>query len=291
MDDQRFDRLTRQIARGASRRGVFRAVAAAAAGALAVQVRGRGALAQDGTLALGAACTSAAQCTQSGGVTACADNGYPEDGALNCCRAEGGACFDTVYSADCCSGLYCREGVCSDLSATGDLPPGSYCVSTSQCSQASGPTVCSDNGIVEDGTRNCCLMEGGGCGSLDSRCCAGLVCGADGRCLPMNSTSGESGGTVAPGGVCTTSSQCSGSSICADNGLASDGTLNCCLTESRGCGSDVECCAGLVCGDNYNAEDGPLNCCAPLGGRCSSDATCCNLASCRDGICQSASAT
>lgn len=286
MDDQRFDRLTRQIARGASRRSVFRAAAAAAAGAVAAHLWGRDTLAQDGGLPLGAACSYAAQCTQAGGTTACADNGYAEDGALNCCRGEGGACFDTEYSADCCSGLYCRNGVCTDLSSTGELPPGSYCTSTSQCSQAGGPAVCADNGIVEDGSRNCCLMEGGACGGFDARCCHGLMCATDGVCRPLSSNG--SGGTVVPGGTCTTSSQCSGSSICADNGLATDGALNCCLTEAQSCASDAECCAGLVCGDNYQAEDGPLNCCAPAGGRCSSNATCCNLATCVNGICQAA---
>jgi hypothetical protein len=264
---------------------------ATAAGAVTAHLRGRDTLAQDGALPLGAACTSTSQCTQVGGTTACADNGYVEDGALNCCRGAGGACFDTVYSADCCSGLYCREGVCTDLSVTGELPAGSYCVSTSQCSQASGPTVCADNGIVEDGTRNCCLMEGGSCGGLDARCCYGLACATDGICRPISTstaTSTSGGGTVAAGGACTSSSQCSAPSICADNGLASDGTLNCCLTETRSCASDIECCAGLICGDNYNAEDGPLNCCAPAGGWCSSDATCCDLASCVNGICQAA---
>ena len=95
---------------------------ATAAGAVTAHLRGRDTLAQDGALPLGAACTSTSQCTQVGGTTACADNGYVEDGALNCCRGAGGACFDTVYSADCCSGLYCREGVCTDLSVTGELP-------------------------------------------------------------------------------------------------------------------------------------------------------------------------
>lgn len=292
MDEQRFDRLTRQIATTAPRRSLLRAAAAAVAGAAVAQLRGGGRVvrAQEGTLSPGAACSSAAQCSQTGGSVACADNGYVDDGALNCCRTAGDACTDTEYSADCCSGLYCRDGACTDLSATGDLPPGSYCVSTSQCSQASGPTVCSDNGIVEDGSRNCCLMDGGACGSLDSRCCRGLLCDATGICRPTSTSGTDSGGTVAAGGTCTASSQCSGSAICADNGLASDGGLNCCLTEVQSCASDAECCAGLVCGDNFIAEDGPLNCCAPLGGRCSSDATCCDFGYCRDGVCQAATA-
>lgn len=292
MDVQRFDLLARRIATAAPRRSLFRAAAAIGGGAVVAHLRGRDALAQDGGLALGAACTSAAQCTQTGGTTACADNGYTDDGALNCCRGAGGACFDTEYSADCCSGLYCRDGVCADLSATGDLPPGSYCVSTSQCSQASGPSVCSDNGIEADGGRNCCLMEGGTCGSLDSRCCSSLTC-VGGTCQRTDAASPsptpDTGGTVAAGGSCTSSSQCGGEAICADNGLASDGGLNCCLTEVKACTSDVECCAGLFCGDNYITEDGPTTCCAPLGGRCSSDAACCDFGFCLDGTCQAAS--
>lgn len=296
MDQQRFDLLTRQIATAAPRRSVLRVAFAAAAGAVAAHWRGRTGLAQEGTLAPGAACTSASQCSQAGGYTACADNGYTDDGALNCCRPAGGACYDTEYSADCCSGLYCRDGVCTDLSVTGDLPPGSYCVNTSQCSQASGPTVCADNGLLEDGARNCCLMEGGYCGTLDARCCSGLICATDGRCRPVSGSttptpSDPNSGEVPLGGTCTSSSQCGGNAICADNGLASDGPLNCCLTEVSTCTSDVDCCAGLICGDNFIAEDGPLNCCAPLGGYCSSDAACCDFGYCIDGICQAATAT
>jgi len=293
MDDQRFDRLARRIATAAPRRSVLRGAVAVAAGAVGARFGGRGALAQEGGLGLGASCTSASQCTQVGGTTACADNGYADDGAFNCCRTDGGACFDTMYSADCCSGLYCRDGACTDLSVTGDLPPGSYCVATSECSQASGPTVCSDNGIAEDGARNCCLMDGGTCGTLDSRCCASLFC-VDGICQPTTASddmTGDDGtpgssGSVATGSACTTSSQCGGAAICADNGLASDGALNCCLTELNACASDAECCAGLLCGDNYIAEDGPLNCCAPLGGSCGSDASCCDFGYCIDGTCQ-----
>ena len=78
MDEQRFDRLTRQIATATPRRSVLRAAAAAVAGAAVAQLRGRGALAQEGTLSPGAACSSAAQCSQAGGSVVCADNGYTD---------------------------------------------------------------------------------------------------------------------------------------------------------------------------------------------------------------------
>ena len=289
MDYQHFDRLTREVARRSPRRSLFRAAAGVAAGVIAARFREQAALAQDGGLAPGAACTAATQCSQAGGATACADNGYASDGPLNCCRTAGGACFDTEYSADCCSGLYCRGGVCTDLSAAGELPPGSYCTSTSECDQASGPTVCADNGLAEDGGKNCCLMEGGACGGLSERCCAGLICAGDGRCRPLDGST-DTGGTVAAGGDCTSSTQCAGTAICADNGIGTDGAFNCCLTEVQACASDAECCAGLVCGDNYIDADGVRNCCAPVGGRCNSDAACCDFGRCIEGFCQQVAA-
>ncbi|HET7093276.1 MAG TPA: hypothetical protein VFI22_07360, partial [Thermomicrobiales bacterium] len=58
-------------------------------------------------IALGAPCTSADQCSQTGGETVCADNGFAADGALNCCRNQGGAC---TGDAGCCYGYYCING-------------------------------------------------------------------------------------------------------------------------------------------------------------------------------------
>ena len=108
-----------------------------------------------GGLALGAQCTSTQQCTQSGGSTVCADNGFDGDGPLNCCRNEGGACTGVSYSADCCGGLYCVNGVCTN-NTSGGLAIGAQCNQSGQCSQASGAAVCASNGIDTDGAFNCC---------------------------------------------------------------------------------------------------------------------------------------
>ena len=282
MDSRRFDNFVRAMAAEAPRRRVLRGLLGTAAGALLARGRIGGAAAQDGTLQRGAACTSTAQCSQVGGAVVCADNGYADDGALNCCRNAGGACTDVTYSADCCSGLYCRGGVCTDLSVTGELPPGSYCTATSECSQASGPAICADNGIASDGALNCCFGEGVACSGNHALCCGGLFC-VDGLCAPAPF------GDLQAGDICTATIECSqagGPTVCADNGLSGDGELNCCRLEVSSCASDAECCAGLVCGDNFMADDGPLTCCAPAGGACGSDAACCGYSFCVEGICQ-----
>lgn len=285
MDDRRFDSLTKSLAGGASRRGVLRGLVGAAVGAAVGLARGARAGAQETGLAPGSACSDASQCSQAGGATLCADNGYADDGALNCCRGAGGACVDATFSADCCSGLYCRGGVCTDLSVSGELPLGSYCTETAQCSQTSGPAVCGDNGVEADGGLNCCREAGGAC-SGDSVCCGGNVC-TNGVC------GGVAFGDAAAGAICTATVECSqaaGPTVCADNGYADDGALNCCRLETVACARDVECCAGLLCGDNGVAVDGALNCCAPIGGACASDYGCCGTNFCVDGVCQTADA-
>jgi len=212
-----------------------------------------------GGLALGAACTSASQCSQAGGAVLCADNGYTDDGALNCCRNAGGACSDATFSADCCFGLYCRNGVCTDLAATGNLPLGSPCSASNQCDQSGGATVCADNGIAADGALNCCRNAGGAC-FTQAACCGGLTC-TGGVCTGAGSTPGGTTpggttpgtGTVALGGQCTAASQCSqagGAVVCADNGVATDGALNCCRNAGGACtaaNNSSSCCGGLLC--------------------------------------------
>jgi hypothetical protein len=273
-----------------------------------------------GGLALGARCTSSEECTQSGGPTVCADNGYEGDGPLNCCRNEGGACTGVGYSADCCGGLYCVDGTCIN-NATGGLPVGAECSQTGQCSQAAGPLSCASNGIDYDGTLNCCYNDGGPC-SQDIDCCGGLYCG-NGVC----GSGGGSGGTIGLGGQCSATSECSqegGAVSCDDNGIASDGALNCCRYEGGGCGGGSHCCGGLectggvctpiggggagggsiavggecaadaectseggpsFCRDNGIASDGALNCCRYEGGGCGSDPHCCAGLLCVDGVC------
>ena len=314
MDERRFDELTRSLASGASRRNVLRGLAGGAAAAAMALTRGGRARAQQAGLAPGAACTDSSQCSQLTGATVCADNGYADDGALNCCRQSGGACVDATYSADCCGGLYCRGGVCTDLATSGELPPGSYCTSSSQCSQVGGTVVCADNGVASDGALNCCRQAGGACSS-SAGCCAGQTC-TGGVCGGTPST-----GAVALGGACTATAECAasaaGSVICASNEIASDGALNCCLEVGGACGTDNAVCCGsnfcvdgvcgaapfgdlaagaictatvecsqaagpTVCGDNGAATDGALNCCRLETVTCASDVECCAGLVCGD---------
>ncbi len=317
MDDQRFDNLARALAGGASRRRVLRGMLGGTAAAVMALARGSRAGAQEGTLAPGAACSSTSQCSQAGGPVSCADNGYANDGALNCCRTSGGACADATSSADCCGGLYCRNGVCTDLSVSGELPPGSYCTATSQCSQAGGPAICADNGLASDGALNCCRTAGGVCDS-SAVCCSGLLC-AGGVC----SGNGAPAGTVQLGAACTATTDCaastSGSVICASNEIEADGALNCCLEEGGACGSTSSLCCGslfcvggvcgqaaagnlaagaictatsecsqdggaAVCADNGVSGDGALNCCRLEVAVCASDAECCAGLVCGDNL-------
>lgn len=244
MDSRRFDQITKTLAGEVSRRSVARGLLGVAAAGIAAGVRGRRAAAQE-TLPLGATCTTAAQCSQVGGPVDCGDNGYAADGALNCCRNAGGACLDATFSADCCSGLYCRGGVCTDLSATGELPVGSYCTASSQCSQVGGPVVCADNAVAADGELNCCRNAGGVC-SGSAGCCGGLEC-LGGACAAAPAPA--AGLTL--GAACVATAECApaaaGTVFCAANGISADGAFNCCLGTGGACGTDSTLC----CGSNF----------------------------------------
>lgn len=64
----------------------------------------------DGGLPLGAACAEGGLgCSQTGGITTCADNGDWYDLNTNCCRTDGGGCRQ---DHDCCAGFICRDGAC-----------------------------------------------------------------------------------------------------------------------------------------------------------------------------------
>jgi hypothetical protein len=279
MDGQRFDRLARGLAAGTSRRGVMRGLAAAVtAGALARV--GRRQVSGQELLAPGEQCTSTQQCDQFGGPQACADNGIAEDGALNCCRIQAGAC---IYDRDCCGMLYCVDGFClGESEATtsgGGLPLGSECTENGQCAAVGdGRVICGDNFIAEDGPLNCCLEEGSSCS--DSFECCGMYYCQNGRC------GSAEGGDLAPGEICITSDQCSqalGPSRCGLNGSAA--TPICCLDEASPCTNDLECCDDYVCADNGISGDGGLNCCGYAGTSCSSDASCCADLFCQGGTC------
>jgi hypothetical protein len=244
---------------------------------------GSGSTSGGGNKRPGEECTSSGECSQTGGSTVCADNGFLDDGAKNCCRPEGGRCSDSTYSADCCGGLYCRDGVCRGLPTDGTLAPGAVCTETAECDQISETTHCSDNGLADDGPLNCCRYEGGGCAN-DAGCCAGLLC-IGSRCSTASGTTSAGGGRLAPGSACESTSQCSqsgGAVSCADNGLGYDGPLNCCRYAGGACSDGAGCCDGLDCiggvcggasaggGGGGGASSGRVG----IGGACSNDEQC-----------------
>src|SRR5215203_2145606 len=134
--------------------------------------------------------------------------------------------------------------------AQNTVPLGGQCSAlgaNSECSQAGGAVVCSDNGIIRDGQFNCCRNAGGAC-TADFHCCGGAVC-VGGFC-GGSGTSGTSTGGRALGAACTSTSECSqtgGSVVCASNGIAADGERNCCRNSGGACSADVQCCANFFC--------------------------------------------
>jgi hypothetical protein len=140
MDGERFDAWTRAVvgltdaSNRASRRHWMRSLIGGSALLLGV---GAARSAAAGDLLPGDPCTTTEECSQATGAVVCADNGIASDGALNCCRGEGGSCTSGA-------------GCCRDF-------------------------LCADNGIASDGTFNCCHNEGGGCTS-GAGCCGSLRC-------------------------------------------------------------------------------------------------------------------
>lgn len=128
MIDERFDRLTRAMASGVSRRGGLRLLAGLG---LAMLPLGRGSspdtAAQESGLnqtgwgfGPGDACVSNWQCDNSFpelGILVCDENGFdygPYGGDLHCCRYEGGSCGGPLSEAHnfCCGDLLCLGGRC-----------------------------------------------------------------------------------------------------------------------------------------------------------------------------------
>ncbi len=320
MDDRRFDNLARAVAGGASRRQMVKGLGGGIAALLGLGRFAR--LGAQELVPLGGQCSAFganAECSQAGTPTGgvaviCSDNGVARDGSFNCCRNAGGVCSADFH---CCGAALCTNGLCGG-GGVSQLPLGSQCTATSQCGQEGGSVVCSDNGLLRDGSLNCCRNAGGAC-AVDASCCGALLC-AGGVC------GGAPSGNLSLGAVCTANSECSqagGAVVCADNGLASDGAFNCCRNQGGACANGASCCASLncvggvctpaspgnnlalgavctagtqcdqtggpvVCADNGIATDGALNCCRNEGGACTglnNSADCCGGLYCVNGVC------
>lgn len=184
MDDRRFDRLTRSLAKRTSRRRGL-GLLAGAGGALLAVARGRDARARHGWVQLGGACYDDDQCDQSyagGGAEAiCANNGFDYDGPFNCCLTEGdNTCF---VNENCCWNLECIAGTCRDTflgsGQPGSLELGAQCGDPVQCAGYGINATCADNNINPGGI--CCGFYGTSC-SNNGQCCGSMFCGPDGFC-------------------------------------------------------------------------------------------------------------
>lgn len=140
------------------------------------------------------------------------------------------------------------------------LPPGSACSATSECAPVYGcvtsySSVCADNGIAEDGALNCCVYEGGQCGS-DAGCCAGLTCvgepaTGDG-CVAGSGRACRYPGEAytGPGSPCQSSEDCGqdgGAARCAEVDLGGGVELRCCRDVGGTCVLSRQCCGAAVC--------------------------------------------
>jgi hypothetical protein len=195
MDGERFDSLTRVVARNASRRGLLRGLAGAV-GLMVLGGRASRVAAQSGYLGPGETCYDDSQCGNTRySPMFCADNGFDYDGPLNCCAYEGGYCYS---DEGCCGIASCITGSCisppsnagaidAGLNQTGyGFPPGQACISDGQCDNSYpelGFAYCADTGYVYGaygGTQHCCRYEGGSCGGPlsddHSLCCGTLLC-------------------------------------------------------------------------------------------------------------------
>ena len=216
MDQDRFDQRTRALGAGRSRRGMLKAVGAAALGAVGLHA---GAAEADLCKTTAKACSKGSQC--------CSGNCTPDPGKTSvtasgaiCCPA--GQIQTSTGQCGCPSGTTLHNGVC--------------CTPTTTC--PSGQTC----GTAPDGCGG--TLD---CGSCDATQC--LTC-SSGTCV-----SSCGAGDVCCGGTCCASGQTCGQILEAGQGCCwPSGTANvctvdnyltaCCATASSLGGQQVGCSQG-----------------------------------------------
>ena len=262
MDGSRFDRWTKTMARGGSRRVVVRALAG---GALAAGL-GR----------LGRAAVAAA----------CQKKGKPCDQDQDCCskRCKHGTCLCSKAGKGCTNANDCCSsgggaGTCSGATETCCRLPGEPCQQTNPC--------CVDGSRCEapagGGPKRCCLRQGESCAfdGGSEACCNGLICAADTQecevpgavyCLHV-------------GQACQSDAHCCGSSACCSHNCCNSeqfcGAQKCCVMPYGDCEENFECCFGA-------GADAPAQCEAAPGGRkrcCFANGHLCDPASPNGGCC------
>ena len=240
MDEQRFDRLARSFANGASRRRVIAGLAGVALGAL-----GLGGARTRAQSTIGAIDWSGRFCGGIAGIGCPAGYDCVDDPGDGCGPANGADCGGVCQpsgDASACAAILCLEGsVCCDLCGEGTCFPAEQGCPLAKCpgdppGGGCAATLCA---IGE----TCCEVCGSGvCVSAGSPCplafCAGEACNQT-TCGPNEFCCNWSCSTCAPlGGGCT--EQYCGGEVCGDNI----------------CGVGESCC-NPSCGI-----------CAPVGGAC-----------------------
>ena len=234
MDDQRFDNLSRIIARSTTRRTTVKGIAAVLSGGVVASVfgvRAQRAGAQ-GTGQPGDSCGEGVECVTG-----------------NCSSAEDGVCYCTNPAepwegCDCQTGT---EGPCGGgtllCCATGDEP--------------GGDGICTSSMTGCDPTGECTSDPGGEC-ETDADCCTG-TCSDEGVCFCSDPDRPWIGcpcttGTEGPCGggtelCCPTGSEPGGPGVCTSN-MAGCETPGECTASGDACVSSDECCDELLCLDS-----------------------------------------
>jgi hypothetical protein len=139
VDGKTFDVIVRGFARRRNRRSMLAALAV-----VAPFVRRASTGYAQASHNLGAPCVSSSECVRNHiclgfGDVVCADNGYDDDGPLNCCGGAGTLCDAHTH---CCGGLMCLgansspecgTGTCQDPGSVGAVGIGGSCSASHQC--------------------------------------------------------------------------------------------------------------------------------------------------------------
>lgn len=241
MDDARFDRLTRQLAAGRSRRSVLKGLAGGFGAGIAALLGGGSAAAKPKCRQAGRPCEGHQTCCA--GLLCVADG----DGSARRCAACpsgqiacGDGCVDACMPSDQCH----DAGVCDP--ATGACvnpakPDGAACVDgaccAGECVALGTPSNCAGCGDACADSERC---TGAGCcpaeRSCNERCCAAgetcvdpaaSTCGADPTCPDGRPACGE---------VC-----CAADETCNAEGSACEADVPVSVCDALGCGNSSTC--------------------------------------------------
>jgi hypothetical protein len=240
VDNQRFDRISRLIAKSASRREALKGIAALIGGGAIATVAGNGiARAQEtGDVPPGGDCTDGSDCTT---------------GLCN----EGGICY-CVNPDEPLNGCPCTTGT-DDPCGAGTL----LCCPTSD--EPGGPGICTRDSIGCNPTGECTSDPGGSCES-DADCCQGS-CSEEGVCYcedpsrPWIGCSCNSGTESPCGGgttlCCPSTDEPGAAGICTSDSVGCNPTGECTSDAGGSCETDADCCEGSC------SDDGVCYCLDP----------------------------